>query len=109
MTPSIAARSEGVISAAASARGGMAATNAQTIASGANDRRNGIATTTPAKNVYDETGSELIGSFDFLRLALDFLGAVIRGGVLLQQRLGAAGLLCCVLLLAGGEPFLGER
>jgi len=45
----IAARSEGVISAAASARGGTAATNAQTIARGANDRRNGIATTTPTK------------------------------------------------------------
>src|SRR5215472_17802185 len=44
-----------------------------------------------------------------LRLEMDILGAVVGGGVLRQQRLGTKRLLLGILLLAGGETFLGQR
>src|SRR6266566_9909942 len=95
---SVAARPEddtAVTSAPASARG-MIGTGSD------------IATKTPASNGDEERDPSLFGIFDLLRLALDRLGAIIGGGVLWQQRLGAARLLGSILFLAGGKPFLGQ-
>src|SRR5262245_53971139 len=100
MIPSTAARSEGLISAAASARGGTPARDAHASARSTNVRRNSIGTKTPKSNGHEEQDPNLIGGLDLFSFTLDFLRAVIRGGVLGQLCLGAAGLLCGVLLFS---------
>ena len=58
----------------------------------------------PTDERQEEAERGAIGILDLLRLAMDFVGADVGGGVLRQQRLGAAGLLRGVLLLAAASP-----
>src|SRR4051812_2277913 len=98
MIPSMASRWAGVKSAAARAVGGPAATSALASARHRKSRRDGMAARTPDMA---QEGDRSVGGLDLFRFALDFFGTVVGRGVLGQQPLGTAGLLCRILFLAG--------
>src|SRR6516164_5154515 len=106
MTPSMASRCAGTRSGAANPGVGAAATSAPPSAQGTIRSRRDMATKTPATK--GDRRSELLGILDLLRLTLNRFGAIVGGGVLGQQRLGADGLLGRVLFFPGGESFLGQ-